>query len=327
MSKVSKISKFYNPSLSTEENAALCGCTVANVRKYIQTMGIDRRFDNELSTWRKVNEYSEKHPIVSVQCIADELGLSRTTVRKYLGAPCPSQSDKTKVSKLDLTKFSNLLTSVGSSDECLYRIGKLYLNGGGVEVDLTYSVGGIWRNCGLPQPSMKFDKYPQTSDTLPLDEVEKHIAQNSVKSVVFDLPFWYGDDAKRKDMKIAERFNLFHSEKELIETNVAMMELSEKILRKNGVLIVKTMDLQSHGKSTWVRDLLVSTATHLGFEKVDELIYLNQSKLGLSANSKQQHCVRKAHGYWLVFKKKRTAKAVVVDSCRVRFDVKTMKVA
>lgn len=325
MSKVSKISKFYNPSLSTEENAALCGCSVANVRKYIETNGIDRRFDNKLTQWRKINEYSDKHPTVSVHCIAKVFNISPTTVRKYLGAPMPTQQDKTKVSKLDLSKYSNLLTSVGSSDECLYRIGKLYLNSGGVDVDLTYSVGGIWLNCGLPQPLMKFDKYPQTSDTLPLDDIDKHVTHNSVRSVVFDLPFWYGE--KRKDMKMSERFNQFSSEKELIDTNVAMLELANKILMKNGILLVKTMDIQTHGKTTWIRDLIVTIATDLGLVKIDELIYLNKSKLGLSATSKQQHCVRKAHGYWLVFKKKRTAKAVVVDSCRVRFDEKTMKVA
>lgn len=315
--KKSNLKIKYDPAMSVEENALKCGCSVANVRKYIATRGIDRRFDSALNMWRKVNEYCDQHETESITQAAKALGISPNTLKKYCAAAKPSQTDKTKVSKFDLTKYSNVITTVGTNDECLHGIVKLYVPNGVVDVDLTYSVGGIWNSSGLEHPRLKFDKFPQTPDTLPLDDIEKHIKPNSIGSVLFDLPFLFGKSSK-KSLMMVERYNKFDTLDELIDTNISILELSHRLLGKGGVLIVKTMDIKSEGKQVWVRDLLCERAKELEFSKLDEFIYTNQSRLGLSKDSKKQHTARKAHGYYLVFRKK--AVALRVDCCRIVYN-------
>ena len=46
MSKVNKI--FYDPSLSIEENAERNGCKKHQIRYYIRSRGINRRYDERL---------------------------------------------------------------------------------------------------------------------------------------------------------------------------------------------------------------------------------------------------------------------------------------
>ena len=199
----------YNPTLSVEENARLNKCSVANVRKYIQVHCIDRRFDTKITLWKRVNSFASKNPNTPISKAAKALKISPNTYKKYLGAAAPSQIDITKVSKFDLSKYNNVVRSVGSDADCLHGIIKLYTKGR-VDCDLTYSVGGMWSNSGLEHPTIKFDKYPQTDETieLTLANLTRYVEPNSLDSVLFDLPFLYGDFDKTK-LKIKERYNKF----------------------------------------------------------------------------------------------------------------------
>ena len=201
----------YRYDLSVKENAKLNNCSIANVRKFIQTRGIDRRYDNTLAKWELINEFAEKHKDYTPWKAAKELGINYATYIKYCGVPKPSQTDKGKVSRFGLTKYANLVKSVGNSDECLRGIAKLYVPKGTVDVDLTYSVGSMWTSSGLPQPPLKFDKYPSVEGVQPFDVDYMCVDWNTYESVLFDLPFLYGGNSK-SGLKMVERFTEFESE-------------------------------------------------------------------------------------------------------------------
>ena len=49
-----KIQVKYNPKLSVEENALICGVSVSSIRQFVRMEGIDRKFDNAIIRYRKI---------------------------------------------------------------------------------------------------------------------------------------------------------------------------------------------------------------------------------------------------------------------------------
>ena len=160
----------YNPLLSVKENAANNNVTVAAIRSYIRTNGIDRKLDNAIVIKRKIDEVVKANPDISLRQISAQLGYSVNTIRKYISQNiCVSNDDKTKTSMFDTSKWKAVIKSVSDNqDEILFNILRLYVGESSFDCDLTYSVGVFYRN--LPQPSMKYDKYPQLDDVLPLEQ-------------------------------------------------------------------------------------------------------------------------------------------------------------
>lgn len=81
--------------------------------------------------------------------------------------------------------MNNIKSFSFSQDEILSNILHLYAHSETFECDLTYSIGVFYKH--LPQPAMKFDKYPQSEDVRPLEEAY-NIPDNSLSSIICDLP-------------------------------------------------------------------------------------------------------------------------------------------
>lgn len=96
--------------------------------------------------------------------IAEELGISQNTVRKYLNpANEPSIIGTEKVSKFELSKASQIIKSISNSqDEILYNILRLYVHTDTYDCDLTASIGVFYRGI-IPKPQHLYDKYPNSS--------------------------------------------------------------------------------------------------------------------------------------------------------------------
>ena len=101
--------------------------------------------------------------------------------------------------------------------------------------------------------------------------------------------------------KIKERFSHFETLEELYEANNKMLEHSYRLLKKQGVLVVKTMDICRGNKQVWISDYVIRKAEELGFELIDKFILL--SNLRLFARTHQQRVSRKYHSYFFVFRK------------------------
>ena len=52
----------YDSSLSVAENAKMCGVSVAAIRYYIKTRGIDRRYEGKVKVVEGMKAYLAEHP-------------------------------------------------------------------------------------------------------------------------------------------------------------------------------------------------------------------------------------------------------------------------
>lgn len=291
----------YNANLSVKENAVNNHVSVSAIRWYIRTNGIDRKRDNAIVVSKLIANFRSENPSSTLKDIATTLNLSVNTVRKYLndGAEA-SNFDSCKLSTFDLSKRKFIISSISDSqDEILSNIMRLYINGNSFECDITYSRGVFYKH--IPQPLMKFDKYPQFEDVNPLDKFYD-IEDNSLSSVVVDLPFVImGKEVNYKSM-MADRFNSFHTVRELYDTNKSILQHVYSKLSKGGILVFKTMDIIYGGVQHWICNYVQNTAQEIGLKMVDMFILSARTKVLTNVNKNQRHA-RKFHSYFLVFSK------------------------
>lgn len=167
------------------------------------------------------------------------------------------------------------------------------------DCDLTYSIGNFYLQ--LPKSQLRFDKYPQVEGVKPLDEVSE-IEDNSLHSIVIDLPFIVKNEKDASRSMIAQRFNSFLTLEELYNTNVEMLVLAYRLLKKGGYLIMKTMDFAFTSKQVWVSNFIQNKATEIGFTLEDTFILIANKRLLQTKGTIQRHA-RKFHSYFFVFKK------------------------
>ena len=79
------------------------------------------------------------------------------------------------------------------------------------------------------------------------------------------------------------------------------MKESHRVLRQGGFLVVKCQDTVQDGKNIWVHNILIQKAESIGYACRDLLIVITKSPTKTRWN-KQRH-LRKAHSYFLVFRK------------------------
>ena len=301
MPKKSTIHYKYNPALSIKENAVLCGVSESAIRKYIKENNIDRRRDSAIHKQKTILALKENNPDISIAEIVRQTGYSTNTIKKYINTPeNHSKIDTNKVSKFDVSNKTVIKSISDDQEEILYNILKLYVNKDRYDCDFTYSIGNFYKH--IPQPYLKFDKYPQVEGVQPLEEAE-NIPDSSLNSVVVDLPFIIKDNKYVNEKSlIINRFNCFADDKALYAANDYMLELSHRVLTKNGVLVLKTMDICSPYGQIWVTNYVCNKAVKLGFELVDKFI-LTLSNRYIFYKGEQRHA-RKYHSYFLIFRKR-----------------------
>lgn len=290
----------YNPNLSVVENARNNNVSIGTIRKYILDNNIDRRYDKKMIIITKIQRLKRANPSVSLSEIRRKLGYSINTIKKYLNISEDGLSVKYgKHSRFDISKSSNLIKSVSDNqDEILKNIISLYVRKGYIDCDLTFSKGMFYKT--IPLPLLKYDKYPYSNEVSPLEEAYE-LKDSSLHSIVVDLPFIVRTPNEAISL-INQRFNSFSTIEELYSTNISMLELAYKKLKNRGLLIMKTMDINFNGTQYWIGNFVQNEAFRIGFELVDTFILISRTKI-LSANGNIQHCARKWHSYFFVFKK------------------------
>lgn len=292
----------YNPLLSVKENAENNHVSESAVRWYIRTNGIDRKRDNAIAISKSIANYKKSNPTATINDISTALELSVNTVRKYVQNKInKSNIDNSKLSTFDLSKRKFIISSISDSqDEILSNILRLHIKQSRFDCDLTYSIGVFYRH--IPQPKLKFDKYPQVDDVRPLDEFN-NIEDGSLHSIVIDLPFVIkGKEVNYKSM-MADRFNCFSNAKELYDTNTSMLQLAYSKLSKEGILVFKTMDIIYGGVPHWIGNYVQNKAIEIGFKLVDMFILFAKTKVLTNVNTTQLHA-RKFHSYFFVLEKR-----------------------
>lgn len=73
----------YDPSLSVAENAKKCGVSVATIRYYIKTRGIDRRYEGKVKVVEGMKAYLAEHPNATRAELQRATGHGINTIRRY----------------------------------------------------------------------------------------------------------------------------------------------------------------------------------------------------------------------------------------------------
>ena len=291
--------ELYNPNLSLAENCEVLGCSESSLKKYLHKKEVDRAFDERYKRWKAVNDYFSKNPSDSLRKASEELHLSVNTIRKYKSLSedeFVSNRDKEKVSYFDINNRSLIKSISYSQDEILGWIMKLYNEGKTFDCDLTASKCIFWRR--LPRPENLYDKYPQIEDVQELSEADA-LPDGTFSSIIYDLPFIVSNPNSPSYIK--ERFTYFTSIDEAYEVNTEMLQRGFRLLKKGGLLVIKTMDCGKQNKQIWMSDYIVQKSQEMGLTMIDKFILLSHYRL--LSKTHQQHSARKFHSYFLVFLK------------------------
>ena len=306
MSKISStfVPKFeymiYYPELSIQENAAKNGVSIHAVRQYIKNHNIDRRTDEQLRKRSIVTDLTKKGKTLSEIC--KETGYAPNTVRKYLYSfdieEYKQHINTEKVSAYNSCDNKHVIRSVSENqNDILRNILTLYVKDNTFDCDLTFSTGIFYQR--LEQPKYKFDKFPLSADVAPLEHAYS-LPEGSIKSVVIDLPFIVCPTPG--DIMVKRRFSAFHSEQELVDTNMEMLKLAHRLLAPNGYLVVKTQDTNYTGRQIWTSFIVQQYARELGFTMEDMFILVATHAIVGKTLIQQKHA-RKYHSYFFVFRK------------------------
>lgn len=197
-----------------------------------------------------------------------------------------------------------MILSVGyDQTEILRGISVLHNCGAPFECDPTYSVGQFYKD--FPEPKWKFDLNPQTPDTKQSDCRSLPLADGSVGSILFDPPFVMSGDAHRENPTgvIAQRFTGFRDYQELTELYTDALSEFYRVLRPFGLLVFKCQDSVCQRRQYLSHVDVVKWAEERGFYAKDLFILLSKNPITSPQWRNQQHA-RKAHSYFLVFKKR-----------------------
>ena len=179
----------------------------------------------------------------------------------------------------------------------------LHAPGKPIDCDPTYSTGNFYKN-GLPQPKYKFDKTPQTPDTVEATADNLPLENESIEVLMFDPPFVIGGQnyatAQEGSNIIAKRFTSFPDFKTLKEMYSGSLKEFYRILKTDGIVIFKCQDCIAGGKQYFTHSWLMYEALKIGFYPKDLFILLSKNRM--TDDRKQQHA-RKFHSYSLVFQK------------------------
>ena len=192
------------------------------------------------------------------------------------------------------------------------KILALHVPEGSRIADVTYGGGVFWRNVDLS----KYDLVPSDIAT-GIDCRSLPYQDESFDAVVLDPPYMEGLLRNNKDHKAGNgsfsAFRKYYSNGD--ETNngpkwhAAVSDLYYKagveayrVLRSNGVAIVKCQDEVSANKQWLTHVEIINYYEKLGFYTNDLFIIVRSNKAGISRLKKQSHA-RKNHSYFLVFVK------------------------
>ena len=189
-----------------------------------------------------------------------------------------------------------------SQDEILKGIIALHCPDG-FDLDPTYSKGAFYKN--IPEPRYKSDSVPLADDVMECDCRDLPFSSGELNSIIFDPPFVAAiPTGNSKRGIIRERFGYYRNvQGELWELYRASLKEFYRILKYNGVLVVKSQDTIDSGKQCLSHIEIINYAYRIGFYPIDIFILIARSRLRGSSWRNQQHA-RKYHSYFLVFKKR-----------------------
>lgn len=174
------------------------------------------------------------------------------------------------------------------------------------DLDCTYSKGAFWKN--LPQPRIKTDLHPVTTDTIQADSEHLPFDDNSMKSIMYDPPFVIPGKTYKENKEgssvIAKRFNGYENYFKLTDNYFNTLKELYRVCEDNGFVVMKCQDTVSGGKNHFTHVMIMNMALKIGFYPKDLFILVAKIRINSFGSrwSKQEHA-RKFHSYYLIFQK------------------------
>lgn len=100
----------YDPSLSVAENAKKCDVSVAAIRYYIKTRGIDRRYEGKVKVVEGMKAYLAEHPNATRAELQRATGHGINTIRRYWDVLHGTDELPTNLKKADIRKGEKVVS-------------------------------------------------------------------------------------------------------------------------------------------------------------------------------------------------------------------------
>lgn len=195
--------------------------------------------------------------------------------------------------------FDVVKSIASDEDEILLGIMRLHNGGNPFCADVTYSVGGLYRN-NVPAPTLKFDIAPVAAGVTQADVCALPLGRASVSSIIFDPPFMFNPHGTALTKNAAAgRYTMFPKWEDLERTYKGGLTEFKRVLRPKGIVAFKCQDY-TDSKTTLTHCHVWKWATDLGFYAKDLLIRYRLHGPAYNINLRQKHA-RKFHSYWFVF--------------------------
>ena len=193
-------------------------------------------------------------------------------------------------------------------DEIIKNIIDLHNEGKPIELDLTYSKGVFYKSGLVEEPKFKIDLNYIGENIINCDFTNTPFEDETVESIMFDPPFLITGKTYKENKEgssiIAKRFTCYYNWEELKQSYIGALKESFRLLKKDGILIVKCQNTVSSGKQHFSHFLVLKTAIELGLYPIDEFVLQAKSKItSFGGRWKTQKHAMKMHSYVLVFKK------------------------
>ncbi len=183
---------------------------------------------------------------------------------------------------------------------------KLHVPQGFIDCDCTYSVGNFYKDGKIKEPLYKFDINPTNENVIKADCRNLPLQKESLSCIIYDPPFLAttGKSLKTNTGNIINRrFGVYPNEKELHQFYIDSLKELYRILKKDGILIVKCQDKISSGKQYMSHIFIYNEAIKIGFYPKDLFILIAKNRIVANWQIQNQKNARKYHSYFWVFQK------------------------
>lgn len=173
------------------------------------------------------------------------------------------------------------------------------------DVDATYASGCFWKN--LPQPNLKFDIDPQTTDTIQASSTCLPLNESSISSMIFDPPFLtYIKQGRDHNSVMGKRFGGYWKYDELEMHYKETIAEAHRVLKRKGIFVVKCQDI-IHNHAMHCTHINVVNWSAGKFRLKDLFILAAKNRMQIPQTKghkkKVQKHARIHHSYFLVFQK------------------------
>ena len=193
----------------------------------------------------------------------------------------------------------SLTSIIGKNEDLIPSVLNIYAKNGYKIADVTYGNGNFWKKIDLN----KYVFFPSDLKT-GIDFRALPYSKEVFDIVAFDPPYMHGSPAPLNE-ELDKTYRNNHKGgwgyQYVYDLYQAGIQESARVLKSNGVCLVKCQDQIESGKNYFDHIVIYNMAIEMGM-RVEDLFILTRNGIPLMRHSYQKHA-RKNHSYLWVFRK------------------------